>query len=118
MQIPNPQSLDATLFGAYWIGLDMPRHLYLFAPEVVEAMLAHSGFHIVSRHCASGGYGAFVASLRLWTEEQAPESVKRLVAGLSRGFVFRLLLTPYIYLAYFLDKGPEITIFCRKDAVL
>jgi SAM-dependent methyltransferase len=116
MQIPNTRSLDAALFGTFWIGLDMPRHLYLFFPESLEAMLARSGFHIASRRCASGGYGAFVASLGLWTKEKAPEPVKRLVAGLSRGPVLRVLLTPYIYLAYALGRGPEITLFCRKDA--
>jgi hypothetical protein len=118
IEIPNTRSLDAALFGAYWIGLDMPRHLYLFAPEILEAMLALSGFHIVSRRCASGGYGAFLASLRLWIEERRHKLVKRLVTGLSRGPVLRFLLAPYIYTAYSLGKGPEITLICRKDAVL
>ena len=114
IELPNTRSFDAALFGPYWIGLDMPRHLYVFPPAPLKAMLKQGDFQIVSRRCASGGYGAFVLSLDFWLEEQPLKWLSSLVAFLSKGPALRLLLSPYIYLAYALGKGPEITLFCQK----
>lgn len=116
IELPNTRSFDAALFGPYWIGLDMPRHLYVFPPAPLEAMLKQGGFKIVSRQCFSGGYGAFVLSLNFWIEEQPFKWLSRLVTGLSKESTLRLLLSPYIYLSYALGKGPEITLFCQKIA--
>ncbi|MBN1135989.1 MAG: class I SAM-dependent methyltransferase [Anaerolineae bacterium] len=119
IELPNVRSFDAALFGRYWIGLDMPRHLYLFPPSALDALLEQSGFAIVSRRCSSGGYGAFVASLSFWSEEQRSHLGKwmqRLATGLSRHPARQWLLLPYIYLAYATGRGPEITLLCRKRA--
>jgi len=117
IELPNAKSFDAALFGPYWIGLDMPRHLHVFPPAPLEAMLKQSGFQIVSRRCFSGGCGAFVLSLNFWLEEHAFKWLSRLVTVLSKGPALRLLLLPYIYLAYALGKGPEITLFCQKSQI-
>jgi len=116
IELPNTRSFDASLFGPYWIGLDMPRHLYVFPLAPLEAMLEMSGFQIVSRRCFSGGYGAFVLSLSFWLEEQPFKWLGRLVTALSMGPALRLLLMPYIYLTYALGRGPEIALFCQKMA--
>lgn len=116
IELPNIRSFDAALFGPYWIGLDMPRHLYVFPPAPLEAMLKQAGFQIVSQRCSSGGYGAFVLSLKFWTEEQPFKWLNSLTTRLSKGLVLHLLLLPYIYLAYALGRGPEITLFCQKIA--
>ena len=114
IELPNTRSFDAALFGPYWIGLDMPRHLYVFPPAPLEALLTQSGFEIISRRCYSGGYGAFVLSLNFWIEERPFKWLSRLVTGLSKESTLRLLLSPYIYLSYALGKGPEVTFFCQK----
>ena len=116
IELPNTKSFDAALFGSYWIGLDMPRHLYVFPPSSLETMLKQGGFQIVSQRCFSGGYGAFMLSLNFWIEEQPFEWLGRLVTILSKGPTLRLLLMPYIYLAYALGRGPEIAFFCQKIA--
>ena len=114
IELPNTRSFDAALFGPYWIGLDMPRHLYVFPPAPLEAVLRQAGFQIASRRCSSGGYGAFVLSLNFWIEEQSFRWLSRLVTSLSKGPALQMLLLPYIYFAYALGRGPEITLFCRK----
>jgi SAM-dependent methyltransferase len=114
IELPNTQSFDAMLFGTYWIGLDIPRHLYVFPPAPLEAMLEETGLQIVSRQCFSGGYGAFLLSLRFWLEDRRYDKLGRLIDRLSRGPLLRLLLFPYIRLGYVLGRGPEMTLFCRK----
>ncbi len=44
IELPNMHSFDAALFGPYWIGLDMPRHLHLFPPAALDALLEQTGF--------------------------------------------------------------------------
>jgi len=114
IEMPNPHSLDAALFGRYWIGLDMPRHLYVFPQRPLAEMLGRCGFRILSRHCASGGYGAFVRSLESWSSDRSRTWPGRLGAYLASMPALRLLLLPYVYLAYGLRRGPEITLICEK----
>ena len=119
IELPNLHSFDAVLFGPYWIGLDMPRHLYLFPPAALDAFLKQAGFKMFSRRCSSGGYGAFVASLNLWSAEQSSRLgrwTQRLATGLSQHPTWQWLLLPYVYLAYAAGRGPEITLLCRKRA--
>jgi len=115
IELPNTGSFDATLFGPYWIGLDMPRHFYVFPPAPLEAILRQGGFQIIARRCFSGGYGTFVASLNFWADEQPLPWLRRLTTSLQ-GPVLRILLLPYVYLAYALGRGSEITLFCRNSA--
>ena len=116
IELPNLRSFDAVLFGPYWIGLDMPRHLHIFPPAALDALLEQTGFRVVSRRCSSGGYGAFVASLNFWGAEQSSRWVRRLATSLSRHPTWQWLLLPYVYLAYAAGRGPEITLLCRKRA--
>jgi SAM-dependent methyltransferase len=44
--VPNAASLDARLFGAFWRGLDAPRHLYVFTPDTMRRLLSSAGFQL------------------------------------------------------------------------
>ena len=42
--VPNIGSLEAKIFGRYWIGLDVPRHVVHFRPSVLVRLLEEAGF--------------------------------------------------------------------------
>ncbi|NTV03024.1 MAG: class I SAM-dependent methyltransferase [Chlorobiaceae bacterium] len=42
--LPNIDSRDAAIYGADWVALDAPRHLYHFTPYTLGALLAGHGF--------------------------------------------------------------------------
>ena len=42
--VPNIGSIEAKVFGRYWIGLDVPRHVVHFRPSVLARLLEETGF--------------------------------------------------------------------------
>ena len=47
-EVPNRSCLDAKIFGRYWGGGHVPRHLWMFTPLVLERLLRQSGFNEVT----------------------------------------------------------------------
>lgn len=45
--LPNVESLESRIFRRYWFGLDVPRHLYHFAPRTIELALERAGLSLV-----------------------------------------------------------------------
>lgn len=44
VMLPNIGSLEARIFGSYWYGLELPRHLFHFSPRSLTAALESEGF--------------------------------------------------------------------------
>ena len=44
METPNIQSFGCARHGRYWRGLDCPRHLTIFSPAALEALMREAGF--------------------------------------------------------------------------
>lgn len=64
---PNGESLVARLAGTYWLHLDAPRHLFLFSPQTLGALLARSRFkNLRVSFCSAGGW---IGSLQYILEE-------------------------------------------------
>jgi SAM-dependent methyltransferase len=63
VEVPNVAGLGARLFGPYWSGFDLPRHLVHFTPVTMRAMVERAG-GVVTRveHKSKARY--FLRSLR------------------------------------------------------
>ena len=48
--VPNPTSFDARYYKERWAAYDVPRHLWHFAPAVMQQFGAKHGFTLVERH--------------------------------------------------------------------
>ncbi|MBM4466075.1 MAG: class I SAM-dependent methyltransferase [Chloroflexi bacterium] len=113
--IPNWDSVDAKLFGEFWVGLDMPRHLYTFPRPALEKLLAKTGFKIAEEGCFFGSHGSFVLSLQFLLEEKMSQrSLRRFLLWLSYTKLARLMASPYFYLVDRLGAGPIIAMTCIK----
>lgn len=44
--LPNGASLEARVFGRYWHGYDLPRHLFTFGPRTITELLDRGGFQV------------------------------------------------------------------------
>ena len=45
--LPNIRSLDARIYGPWWVALDAPRHLWHFSGHQLELILQKSGFKLI-----------------------------------------------------------------------
>jgi SAM-dependent methyltransferase len=50
VEVPNVGGLGARLFGPYWSGLDLPRHLVHFSPATLTALVVRAGGRVVTLH--------------------------------------------------------------------
>jgi len=113
--IPNWESVDARLFGEFWVGLDVPRHLYVFARPALESLLFEAGFKIVEAGCFFGSHRAFVLSLQFFPEEKMTQrSLRQFLLWLFYTKLARLIASPYFYIVDKLGRGPVITMTCIK----
>jgi SAM-dependent methyltransferase len=48
VKLPNIDSWEARLFGTYWYGLELPRHLSHFSPKSLRQVTASLGFREIS----------------------------------------------------------------------
>ena len=50
LALPNFKSWDAQHYGSFWAGYDVPRHLWHFSRESVEALFSTHGFELQKTH--------------------------------------------------------------------
>jgi 2-polyprenyl-3-methyl-5-hydroxy-6-metoxy-1,4-benzoquinol methylase len=108
-------ALDARLFGRYWVGYEVPRHLYVFSRRTLSDMLAQSGFRIVGQKVLYGSNYAFSDSVRFALQGHgAPRWLHGGVFGLLRSRPWRWLSAPAFKLLDLLQLTTPPTIFCRR----
>jgi SAM-dependent methyltransferase len=113
--VPNFQSYDRQLFGRYWIGYDLPRHLYLFPEPVLRSMLSEVGLIPLDRRCIYGTYSAFVGSLRFVLNVRvANRKIRGAILGVLSSPPARLFTWPAAQLVSSFNRGTIVTWFCRK----
>lgn len=67
--LPNYESFSRRLFGPYWIGWDLPRHLFIFPRQSLVDLFAREGFQPRADACFMISYAAFGQSLNFWQQE-------------------------------------------------
>jgi len=113
---PNLDSLDARLFGPFWIGYDLPRHFYVFSLRTIRALADKSGFRILDMRCLYGSYAAAASSIRFWMRAKYRNAkwlprVERVLFSLS----FRILAAPYFFIMDRLRLSSALTVTCVKS---
>ena len=122
--VPNVESAEANVFGSYWHGLELPRHLFHYSPKSLKALAESSGLHEVSlKTCRNPAVGT---SLRyVWDDlflaigvHRTPV-VYRKEAGLAwraaRKLVRMTLLRALLAMAPLAGGGESIHAIFRKS---
>jgi SAM-dependent methyltransferase len=97
MRTPSLRSWDSRVFGRYWAGLDSPRHLAIFTPGTLAALLEKAGFRVVTSSTGTGSYIIFLLSLRFWFADriQSPSRRAAVLRLFDNPFARALALVPF-----------------------
>ena len=108
--LPNVDSIEARLFGRYWIGYDAPRHLTTFSTGTLGRTLAATGFAIDEvRHESIGLEWAW--ALRLLAREKIP-AVERVLSRMHP--IVIVAFTPAAMIGSQTGRGGRIRVIARK----
>jgi 2-polyprenyl-3-methyl-5-hydroxy-6-metoxy-1,4-benzoquinol methylase len=114
--IPNMESLEVRAFGHYWLGWELPRHLYFFPRPVLARFLASTHMTVLQWNCLVGAYPSFLLTLRFALQQgQGSTWWTRPLLALARSLPVRALLTPLFYFLTRANRASLITGFARKD---
>jgi SAM-dependent methyltransferase len=114
MRTPSLRSWDSQVFGRYWAGLDSPRHLAIFTPVTLAALLEKAGFAVESMRTGTGSYIIFLLSLGFWLADHVESPARR--AALMRLFdnpIARALALIPFAVTDRLGYGAAITVVAR-----
>lgn len=115
LNVPALDSWDARLFGPYWCGLDLPRHLTLFDHHTLNLALASAGLELVAAGYPTGSHYSVTQSTRqLLAEQTAPGPWASTLTRLTYGPVVRVALAPYGWLVERLGHGASLSVVARR----
>ena len=116
LSVPNFAALERRVFGPYWCGLELPRHLQHFSPSSLRRLLESEGFQVVSLVHQRNAFN-LVWSLGLWMRERTPfrRTGQRLISFVDnpsmRG---ELALAPLAKLLGVVRQSGRMTVVARK----
>jgi ubiquinone/menaquinone biosynthesis C-methylase UbiE len=113
---PNLRSWDARIFGRYWVGLDAPRHLFVFSPATLQHLLQRAGFRTDQIRSFSLFYRPFARSMQFWLDERLHnEQLKRALFAVIHSRILRLLTLPYFTLLGRFNRTTGMTVIATKE---
>jgi SAM-dependent methyltransferase len=114
--MPNVESLAARMFGPFWSGWDLPRHLYIFPRPILHNILEQIGFGFISERCISTSYHTLGHSLDFWSQswESRHPRIRQLMVGLYHTWFVRMGLFLPLALLDRLKLSTNITIAAQK----
>ncbi len=117
LNVPVLDSLDARLFGPYWCGLDLPRHLTLFDRASLAACLAAAGLEPVSQGHPTGGHYSWTQSMRQVADAHVPAGATRTAVRRILGHPgLKAMILPYVAATELAGRGASLTVAARPKA--
>ena len=116
--LPNVECLEAKYAKQYWVGWDLPRHLYLYPQVRMQQMLQDTGYHYSHARCLSTSYDSIRYTLTFWAQDESRQDAKwpKTVVKLYHNPIARVALTPLLWSLDQLRLSSIITIFAQKPS--
>lgn len=118
LTIPNLEGWERRVFGRYWLGWELPRHLYLFPRKVMKTILGELDFRVAGLEGSPSSHFALEETLNYWFKDWA-EPYRKLGPGLLwlyRTPISRLSLMLPLGLLERLSLNTLITVIAQKKA--
>jgi len=121
--LPNISSWEARIFGTYWYGLELPRHLFHFSPRSVRSLMNLLGLEEVYLATPPWSYAEYSLGYVLSNlQETLGLSTVSLAKRQSQGFIWKamrkswrlIFLAPWAHITSLADAGPSMHLVFRK----
>jgi len=117
MTLPYWESFDRVVFGDYWIGYDIPRHLFVFSKPVLKKLLEKSGFSVITQSSGLSGYYTFLSSLQRWVKAKVKsKKLERFILQVLYFPGVRFVFQPFFSLLDIFGVGGSLVVMARKKA--
>lgn len=120
VRVPYSKSFAAKIFGKFWAGLDLPRHLFLFPKNVLIKMAEDAGFSAIKT--TFWGF-MWPTSIKFWFNgrDKSAHGFKALpvhiIYRVSQIFAIRLIFFPFWEFINKLGLGENITLVFKKRLI-
>jgi 2-polyprenyl-3-methyl-5-hydroxy-6-metoxy-1,4-benzoquinol methylase len=116
LSLPNPEGLEARLFGPLWAGWDCPRHLYMFTISVLRHMLAITGWRVEQVTGQSARMWLLLQSIRYWLEANTKQPwIRALIWSIISNEMVRAACIPYFALVEKLGISSGLVVIAKRD---
>ena len=124
-QLPNIDGWEAKLFGTYWYGLELPRHLSHFCPASLRHITVKLGFEVLRIATLADSYvdrsvgflgSKFGEMIGHVPRPQSPFTSRSILFRLLRKAAHLLLLKPIAVVAAASGAGPSLEGIFRKTS--
>ncbi len=114
--VPNLESLEARVSGKYWVGWDLPRHLYIFPRKTLKDILGALGYRWAASRCLSTSYSVLGHTINFWSQswEKKYPRLQKMLLRAYYSFIIRALLIPPLSILDRLNLSTIITVFAQK----
>jgi 2-polyprenyl-3-methyl-5-hydroxy-6-metoxy-1,4-benzoquinol methylase len=123
--LPNIDSWESRMFGSYWYGLELPRHLFHFSPKSLRHVMLSLGFQEVSLSTSEVTYVersvGYLSTEALKRTGFSPDSPAKAGQGsipwrALRKLIRLTLLNPFGHVASMAGGGANIEAIFRKGS--
>ncbi|MHB1414824.1 MAG: class I SAM-dependent methyltransferase [Chloroflexota bacterium] len=110
--LPNLESVEARIFGKYWSGYDVPRHLYTFSVSSITKMLEKSDLNVL-RVGFSNAANDWIRSLSYLAGGCRATQFVRRIASVDNPIALLLFILPS-WLSAQVGKGGRMKVVAEK----
>lgn len=116
VSLPNPTSIERTIFKDSWVGWERPRHLFLFTPKIMKAYLRKAGFALKTIESFNGRLSLTLLSVEFWLRaKQVPEQRWRPWLARLYSWPLRVATWPLYRVGELINKTSVMTVFATKE---
>lgn len=114
LSMPNMLSIGRKLFRQFWIGYDLPRHLYLFPPDLLKKIFEDIGMKVITQKCIAGNHGAFMLNLSFWNKSRNSIILEHVISKGADFWLYRLFTLIPMFILDKLKMSNNITYVITK----
>lgn len=115
VQVPNARSLTSAIFRRFWIGLDTPRHVWVFSPRNLERLFEANGFRIISFRTPENSFDVLASLIFVYNALTGGRIVATRAKRYWDNELIKLLLLPYALTVNALRVGDVMELIAERS---